>query len=274
MFFDMMDFWKTATRQGIEDIFLTRYEGGARIQRILYPEKGPFADTVWYDVYGPTIIATNEPINHILATRAIEIVMPQSTRSFDNDILPEQGLPLRTRLLAFRARHMGDSAPQLAKPCQGRLGDILQPIQQCAKIVGIDHNWLDEIIADQQRRRQESNADTVEVRALKAVVNCGRHVGQGGIPTQQILAEYNADRSERYQMTAAGIGKVLSRLGFSSWSNGSQRGWRWDEDLVRRLCDRFGVPFIALTVHETSIHEAFSDFDLMPPDISFDEWDA
>ena len=33
--------------------------------RVLYPEKGPFKDTVYYDIYGPTIVATNGEVRMI-----------------------------------------------------------------------------------------------------------------------------------------------------------------------------------------------------------------
>lgn len=65
---------------------------------------GSVDDTTYYRVYGPTIVATNEVVNEILATRAIQIVMPQSSRSFDDDLDEGAVLSYRERLVAFRAR--------------------------------------------------------------------------------------------------------------------------------------------------------------------------
>jgi hypothetical protein len=69
LFFDLLDISKKAERGNCEDILLTRYERGGKCQRVLYPDQGPFNDTVHYDIYGPTIIASNEPLHKILETR-------------------------------------------------------------------------------------------------------------------------------------------------------------------------------------------------------------
>ena len=47
---------------------LHRFERGGKYTRIQHPDKGPFEDTVWYDISGPTIVATNKVINEILET--------------------------------------------------------------------------------------------------------------------------------------------------------------------------------------------------------------
>ena len=76
LFIDIMDLWKKAERNGSEDILLLRYERGAKATRVIYPEKGAFKDTVYYDIYGPTFIATNQAIHKILNSRSIPITMP------------------------------------------------------------------------------------------------------------------------------------------------------------------------------------------------------
>jgi len=50
LFLDLMDIWKKAERNGCEDLLLGRYEKGQRCSRILYPERGPFNDTVYYEI--------------------------------------------------------------------------------------------------------------------------------------------------------------------------------------------------------------------------------
>ena len=130
LFIDVIDLWKKAEKAGSDDIILQRFEKGAVVPRVLYPEKGPHRDTVYYDIYGPTIIATNEKVSEILATRAIQIIMPESDREFADDVRPENALELRERLTAFRARNLNSLLPEATKPCRGRLGDILRPLRQ------------------------------------------------------------------------------------------------------------------------------------------------
>ena len=130
LFFDVMNIWHKAEKNGTEDILLHRFERGAKVPRVLYPEKGPLRDTVYYSVFGPTIISTNEGLHRILDTRAISINMPQSVRSFENDVSPESAIALKEHLISFRARHLGEVLPDIPKPAKGRLGDILKSLRQ------------------------------------------------------------------------------------------------------------------------------------------------
>jgi len=58
IFFDCLDLWRKAEKAGCEDIILGRFERGITVPRVLYPDRGPHRDTVFYTVFGPTIIAT------------------------------------------------------------------------------------------------------------------------------------------------------------------------------------------------------------------------
>lgn len=84
IFFDMMDLWKKAERNGCEDILLMRHEKGARASRVLYPEKGAFEDTVFYPIYGPTLMASNQSVHKILGSRCIPFTMPNAPGNYDN----------------------------------------------------------------------------------------------------------------------------------------------------------------------------------------------
>jgi hypothetical protein len=109
-----MDLWKKVERGNVDDIMLHRFERGGKVPRILDPDKGPFKDTTWFDIYGPTIIATNKTINEILETRSIQIVMPETSRIFEDDVKELDALPFRERLVAFRARWIDQQLPTVA----------------------------------------------------------------------------------------------------------------------------------------------------------------
>jgi hypothetical protein len=136
LFLDIRDLWRKAKRAGVEDILLLRYEKGAKVPRVLYPEKGAFKDTVHYEVYGSTIIATNEPIQEILDTRCIPISMPNKPMDYENPT-PEKAQELKERLTAWRARVMGKPLPQV-KPVHGlsgRFWDISKSLLQVCELV-------------------------------------------------------------------------------------------------------------------------------------------
>ena len=128
--FDMMDFWDKVTSAGSVDVLLNRYERGMTVSRVNRPDKGPFKDTDFYDVFGPTLISTNEIIHDIADTRAIPIVMRKSSRDFENEVNPKDALNLREQLTAFRLVHFNDDLPKINKLVKSRLGDILRPLHQ------------------------------------------------------------------------------------------------------------------------------------------------
>jgi hypothetical protein len=105
LFFDIMDVWKKAERTGCEDILLGRFEKGQKASRVLFPDKGPFKDMQHYNVYGPTIIASNEPLHRILDTRCLQITMPNLPGNYENPH-PETALDLKARLTAWRGKHL------------------------------------------------------------------------------------------------------------------------------------------------------------------------
>ena len=128
LLFDSRALWKKAEKAGSDDALLLRFERGGKVPRVIYPERGAFRDTVYYSVFGPTIIATNEPLHHILETRAIAIQMPDSSKSFEMEVRPRIcACPLKERLVAFRFRHMAQPLPQVEKPATRALGRYHAP---------------------------------------------------------------------------------------------------------------------------------------------------
>ena len=125
LFFDLMDISKKAERAGCGDILLLRYEKGAKCPRVQYPERGPFNDTVYYDIYGPAIIASNEPLHKILETRCLPIIMPNRPGNYENP-RPELGQEMKERLTAWRAKHLFTQFPDIEpiEGISGRLWDI------------------------------------------------------------------------------------------------------------------------------------------------------
>jgi hypothetical protein len=170
LFFDVVDIWKKALSYGCEDILLLRFEKGAVVSRVLHPERGPHRDMEHFEIYGPTIIATNKQVSEILETRSLQIIMQDASKHFEQDITPKMGLPFRERLTAFRAKFMGKPLPQVKKPTRGRLGDIMKPLRQIVRLVCPQerHRFL-EMVKDIEQKRRESLSETEEAKITRAL---------------------------------------------------------------------------------------------------------
>jgi hypothetical protein len=240
LFFDVMDFWKKAEQHQTEDIVLLRYEAGATVPRVIHPERGPHRDTVFYSIYGPTIIATNENVSQILATRAIQIVMPEGSRDFEDDVLPERGLPFRERLVAFRARHFEESLPEASKPLRGRLGDILRPLRQIVLMVcpDLEEDFL-KLCRKIETEKMNSLSETLEAKLLTAISELEDRVVHGLLEMALIAEKINEGVPDQFKRSQASVTQAVKRMGFKSSRPKGKTHMVTDQKLFEKLSVRY-----------------------------------
>jgi DNA primase len=253
IFFDVMHLWRKAEREGTEDVLLGRFERGIKVPRVLYPERGPHKDTVYYEIFGPTVIGTNEPVHHILDTRAVTITMPQARRNFEAEVTPEAARPLRERLAAFRARHLGKPLPELSKPAPGRLGDILKPLVQVVRMVRPEREGVvRELIGQLQRERLAEKAETLESEILHALDSIRDQVDGGTLPVKAVTEALNEGRSEKERVSPQLVGRRLRSLGFEKGQRTSAGTTiRWDEEKLVRAMEAYGLRETTHSAHSS-----------------------
>jgi len=218
LFFDLKDLWKKAERNSAEDILLMRYEKGAKVGRVLYPERGAHEDMVYFDVYGPTVMATNEPVHKILDTRCLTITMPNKPGEYDNPT-PEVAQELRARITAWRARVMDSPLPEIDRvPClTGRLWDISKPLLQVCKMVypeGLE--GLKDGLAQLAGQRLEERRESIEGQIVSVINDLSKEsedAFEWVIKTQKVLDELNCNRAEGKKLTPQYLGKRLKAMG-------------------------------------------------------------
>lgn len=240
LFIDAMDISKKAERTGTEDILLQRFERGAVVPRVLYPDRGPHKDTVYFNIYGPTVIATNEKVSEILGTRAIQIIMPESSRQFENDVRPEDALPLRERLVAWRGRHMDCDMPEAKKPCRGRLGDILRPLRQVVLLVAPDEEKLFlRLCSEIQNQRYDTLADTLEASIMQAISDLEDQIENCKLLSKTITEKLNEDIPEKFHRAQRTITQACKRMGFRSIRSCGDTYIEINEILFFQLSERY-----------------------------------
>ncbi len=219
VFFDLFNLWKKAERNQSEDVLLLRYEKGARVARVLYPDKGAFQDTKYFSVYGATIIATNEALHNILDTRCIPITIPNKPGNYENPT-PDKGLELKERLTAWRARMIDKPLPRVDQipGLQGRLWDISRPLLQICKIVAPEHfNELVNVLIDIAGQRVEDKKQSTEgqiVTILQSLLP--EKVSDWIIKVSDILEKFNEGRPEGYKKTSQWLGRKLKGMGIKT----------------------------------------------------------
>lgn len=259
IFFDVKDIWRKAERNQSEDILLQRFERGLDVARVLYPDKGAYRDMVYYKVFGPTVISTNEGVHKILGTRAITINMPETSRRFENDVTPEVALHLKERLVAFRARHLGETLPDILKPAPGRLGDILKPIHQIILLVRPQRetHFL-KLVRRVESERLTEKADSFEGQILKAIIDLEEKVEKGVLAVKDITEALNEGKPERFHITPQRIGRRLTAMGFTKGktSDGAS-AIIWGDEKIERMKTTYGLKETSVTseTSETPVEE-------------------
>ena len=261
-FFDISDIWKKARSFGSQDILLGRFCRGIKISRVTHPEIDGFGDTKHFSCFGPTIIASNESPSDILLSRGITIKMRESERIFENDLIEENLLELRERCIAFQARWFYKSLPEVKKPARHRLGDILRPIAQIITAIVPDKiDQFNSLIPTFQDDISNSLADTPEGRTIKCLLDNEHEVKSSIILTSIITRELNFGQHERFKTSPGSVGKRMASLGFKATKSSGERGFIYDEKILFRLAEQYGVSKKTTKADEADRADKLSDDD-------------
>jgi hypothetical protein len=215
-----MDISKKAERSNCDDILLLRFEKGAKCSRVLYPDQGAFNDTVYFDIYGPTIISSNKQPDDILKTRCLPITMPNRPGNYENP-RPELGLELKERLTAWRAKHLSATFDdmELIEGISGRLWDITKPMFLVNSLLPVDSHILEESILAIAGEKNESMKDTIEGRLVAVIKEITSEFeldrfAEWSIKISDIRTRYNQGKPEDHQASSSWIGKRLKSMSF------------------------------------------------------------
>lgn len=240
LFLDAMDLWRSID---CKDLLLQRFEKGAKVPRVLHPEKGAFADTSYFNAFGPTILATNQDIHNILETRCIPIVIPNKPGSY-RDSAGEDSLIFRERLLAWRASMMNRSLPDVEQPkgIQGRLWDVSKPLFQICKLVCDDqYERLEKFLVSIARQKSEEKRNSDEGVIIGIIRDLSpESVPKWSLQTSSVLERMNQLLPPDRQVTSQWLGRRLKAMGVStSRASGNSRIFL-DSKSFRILCQQYG----------------------------------
>ena len=235
---DLWDAWGSIQREGIEDVMMHRFERGAKIPRVNKFDAGPFADTRYYEVYGPTIVGSNTTPPPVLMSRCLPIPMRQSTVKPPRYPEEVDALPLRAALIAWRANTFGVPFPTVSCGLTGRLGDLARPLLQVTQLVAPDR--LEQVVAALDAmpdQRHQRNAETWEGRIVSSLLTLAGQVQNGLLSLKVLCEKVNEGYGKALWRTERQVGDVLRLLGFKTRVYGKERRAHVDYDtgLVKDL---------------------------------------
>ena len=222
LFLDMKDLWQAAEKERSMDILLGRFEKGSMIRRVVKPEKGAFEDSRYYDIFGPTILATNSPIHKILQTRCIPITIPDRPGEYE-DPEPRLGRELKERLVAWRARVLDRELPKVApvEGLVGRMWDISKPLLQVCILACPDAlDALTQAIVEIARENVPDKGQTLEAKIVEILSGLSP-TGQleWKIRMEDVVAELNKNEPV-FHVKPGALGKKIKTLGLQTKLSG------------------------------------------------------
>jgi hypothetical protein len=254
LFFDLKDIMKKAAMTNCEDLLLLRYEKGAKAGRVLFPDQGPFQDMKHFDIYGPTLIASNQPPDHILGSRCVSINMPNKPGAYANP-KPQDGLELKERMTAFRAAHLNESLTDIdpLPGLEGRLWDITKPLFQMCLLahpesLGLLHKTILGVAGEQT----ESRKQTYEGRIVGIIKELSDRNGLNGqsswhIDTADITRTYNSNLNPQHQVSAQFIGVKVKSLSLTTRKVKGFSQVLLDQEGFRKLLTQYGYLEVPVT---------------------------
>jgi hypothetical protein len=188
-------------------------------------------------------------VHEILETRAIEINMPETDKTFGNDVEANLALPLKERLVAFRARHLNNELPYIAKPTKGRLGDILKPLSQVIRFVNPEREANFKRLADAiEAGRKLELSTSWEAELTKVIIDLESKVDKGLLLTAEIVNYVNREKDERFKVTSNRVGRDVVALGFEKrHASSGNMAIVYDKEKINRLAAKYGVNKTSVT---------------------------
>lgn len=275
LFFDIKDISGKLEQNKSEDVLLLRFEKGAKVPRVLDYKKGPFEDMKYYDTYGPTIIATNEPLHKILDSRCIPIALQNRPGTYE-DPRPEFGHELKERLTAWRARMFSQRLPEInpIEGISGRIWDISKPlIQVCRTVYPEGVEMLIEALREVAVHRTQDRRISIEGEILQVLYEIlHREETEMSIEMHCLTERLNENR-ESSKLTPQYIGKRLKAMGIQTKLIHGYSNINIKKEEFDLLCRQHGIEEITdahnsvETLPNSNSHQA-GDIDLIPAEVA------
>jgi hypothetical protein len=244
LFLDVKDLSKKAERNNADDILLQRFEKSATVSRVINIDWGAFRDMVHYDIFGPTIIATNTNINRILDTRCIPINMPSKPGHYKN-LDRNEALEMKERLIAWRARVMDKPLPYIeeVEGLSGRFWEITKPLLQVCMLLSPDAvEDLKKVLLEIAGIKLEDKKESIEGKILLTIKNM--------FPEKQWVFEIQVKDlrdilNENYKydkpLTAPYVGLKLRAIGLQKRILQGRSLIQVTKRELEELCSQYGI---------------------------------
>jgi len=237
------------TQSCIQNLLNSGYRRGQYVVRVGGIESGE-PKLELFDVYGPKAMAGLGGFKETLESRSILVSMEKNVRPVEFALDKGEAKRLRSRLLMWRFRRLSEVnevsevsqgvAPKGLEFCDGRFAELYTPL------VIVANDGEANILAyarDAFESSMDEERTSIEAQILTAILEVKPYLETGKFSTTTVTERFNEGRSEREKWVSRSVGRMMKRLGFKpKRMTGGASGWVWEEDRIKRLVKRYGLP--------------------------------
>ena len=245
LFIDVKDLRQKVRGGDCLDQLLLSGERGMVTPKVTSFHKGSSRKIDFHKSFVAKIIATNVSYDDsAFNSRTLCFRMPPLRQHVPFPAATQEvALPLRERLVAFRARHLFEELPEYVNTYHGRLGDITDPIFQIIDMVkpgarGCVERTIDKLTNDALACLPES----ADMRILRVVYNFALSSQENFITVKEIWQHVNGIKEGFSALSPESIGRRLAALGFDMYRTGDNTSAiRFNRFWLSDLLSRYGI---------------------------------
>jgi hypothetical protein len=245
----------------IQAILDAGYRYGAKLPRVIDPEKEGLDGMRWYDVFGFKIYASREEPPPNTLSRTIPIKCEKNIRQTLKILPKDKAQELRTRWLAQRLRLFNKVSVTFEefRSSDGRLQELFSPLLIMARLFG-DSEAVKAVEEYGREVEQEildmesTSDDAIILEALVELLNSASNDAPEYVTVKEITKKLN-DGFDKPVYDPRYVGRRLSILGFRKKRlRGGQRAYLIDYSLLERLATRYNITSISKDDSEKNLY--------------------
>lgn len=245
---DEIKLWGPEGNVEVARLIRARYKRGLYVPRCNLLKPGEEA-LEYFDVFGPTIICTDEGCPESLKSRSITFIMTMNIKQkVEQEIDKEWAGRLRNKLTIFRANYLEKELEKQEPIARRRLNEIMMPLYQSLMLVDKERKEEFKMIVEGlQTSKGEEQKETLEADIIKEVYDYYLETRDPLILTKDLTEKINEDRPENRKFSPITIGMKMKRLGFRQGreeqikGKKGSKGWTIDDNLLKKLMAQFDI---------------------------------
>jgi hypothetical protein len=236
--------------RNVRAIMAAAYRFGMKVPRVIDPEAEGLEAIRWYNVFSFLIYASREEPPNDIFSRSIIVHCEKNVRPTRKIIDEEAAKHLRTRWLTQKLRLYNKVKVSFEefKSEDGRLQELISPLLVMATTFGNDEavkavERYGRQIEREINSMETTSEDALIVEAFLDLVKSSPNDTPEYILIKDLVDKLN-EGQEKLVFSSEYVGRRLTALGFQKKRvHGGRRAYLVDLDLLRRLCDRYNIPF-------------------------------